>query len=372
MIRKCIAHALALMLISGCNLLPQMQQTRHVNPVLPMSMTCIDLTDHLNRQISGLHQWRSIDTTVSVRLPGGMPHRLSGNIACQAPNFFRLSASSVIAHADLGANTERCWFYVQPGDGNLLTWKHEDAPLMQEFVKGVPRIDPDWLMEVLGVVPLDPEKFELSTGPAGAPELWLTSVTDDYRGNSLRRVIKVDTISGLIREHVIYDHERKPLVRATLKDHKSFQGHLLPQTVRLEFPEMDTELGLRFDKIETNCQLPGDLWAIPVRQNVQVVDVGEVLRRQAAYAVQTPGSSSEPMQRSPDRPDGSGMGNGRVTQTSGPNYLNLDHPGETSEFPDDLATPEWDEPTPGNRFSPTAGPDDMQRQTRKKSRWWPW
>ena len=116
------------LLVMGCELMPRQQrQTRYQNPVLPMSMTCDQLVDHLNHQTRGLTAWKSVDTTVSVRMPNGMPHKLSGNIACQAPDHFRLSASSIVAHADLGSNSERCWFYVQPGDGQVLTWRHEDA-----------------------------------------------------------------------------------------------------------------------------------------------------------------------------------------------------------------------------------------------------
>lgn len=288
MVNKCRIQAICLLLLMGCNLMPsQQQQTRYVDPVLSMSLTCEQLTEHLNRHCRGLQAWKCIDTTVTVRMPNGIPHKLSGNIACQAPRNFRLSASSVVAHADLGSNAERCWIYIQPGDGQVLTWRHEDAALLQYVAVGVPQIDPDWLMAVLGVVPLDPADFEVSSGPAGARELWLTAVTDDYEGRPLRRVIKVDTVTGLPREHVIYNSEREPLIRATLKEHTSCQGYLLPRTVNLEFPELDTELTLRFNKIETNCQLPTALWTVPEKRNVRVTDLGDLVR---ARGPQTPSS----------------------------------------------------------------------------------
>ncbi len=291
MVNKGWVQAVCLTLIMGCNLTPRQQPLRHVDPVLPMSMTCRELTDHLNRQSQGLDAWRSINTTLTVSgagMPGILPqHTLEGNIACQAPNRFRLTASSFVAHADLGSNDERCWFYVQPGDGNILTWRHQDSPLVEEFAVGIPRIDPEWLLVVLGVVPINPDDFELSSGPAGSSELWLTAVTDDFQGRSLRRVIKVDTSNGMAREHAIYDSNRRPLIRALLDDHRSFQGHVIPGRVTLKFPEMNSELCLKFNKIETNCHLDDTFWTIPERPNVQIVDLGNVLRSHALRVPQT-------------------------------------------------------------------------------------
>ena len=278
--QNCLTVLLVVTVVSGCNILGTQQKTRYIEPVLPSTMSCKDLVDHLNRQSHGLHAWQSTDSVLTARLPNGMPLRLSANIACAAPNQFRLRASNLVANVDLGANQDRCWFYVKPGEGKVLTWRHEDSELLQHLSVGVPRIDPDWLMVVLGVMPLDSQDFDVSPGPAGSKELWLTAVADDFDGRSLRRVIKVDTLTGRAREHVIYNHERSPLIRASLKDHKTVQGFLVPQTVKLEFPEMDTDLTLKFGKIEPNCSLSAGLWCVPNHRNVEVVDLGNAVRAQ--------------------------------------------------------------------------------------------
>lgn len=278
MFRVRLILAVGLLAGGGCSWLPTRQQTRYVDPKLPMSLSCSELVNHLNRQCHGLHAWRCMETTVYVRLPNGIRQRLSGHLACEAPSRFRLTASNVLANADLGANAERCWFYSRPGDGQLLTWRHEDSDLLQQMNLGVPRIEPGWLMEVLGVMPLNAEEFTTATGPAGSQELWLTSVSDGAHGTTMRRVIKVDAVSGMVREHGIYDQDRNPVVRAAVTNHKSVGGHLLPRDVLIEFPRMDTELSLRFGTIETNCRLPENLWRLPEHQNVQVVDLGNHLR----------------------------------------------------------------------------------------------
>lgn len=278
MLRLCLLLSFGLVAAGGCSWLPTKQKTRYVTPKLSTSMTCSELVDHLNRQCHGLHAWRCMDTTLYVRMPNGIPARLSGHLACEAPSRFRLTASSLVANTDIGANAERCWFYSRPGAGQLLTWQHQDAELLQNVDLGVPRMEPAWLMEVLGVMPLNAADFAISTGPAGGQELWLTAVSDNPDGSSVRRVIKVDTVSGLIREHAIYDQDRTLLVRASVSGHKSVGGHLLPREVALDFPQMQTQLTLRFGPVETNCRLPENLWMMPVNREVEVVDLGNHIR----------------------------------------------------------------------------------------------
>lgn len=272
-----------LMISSGCQMPWHKKEPRYVDPALPMTLSTTELVDYLNRQNQGLESWRCTTTRMEVRLPNVLPVRLKGNIACQAPRRFRLTADNVIARADLGSNDNRCWFYSRPGEPAVMTWKHEDSAMIQQVPSGVPYIDPNWLMLVLGVKPLDASDYEVSHGISGGRELWLSAIEDSPTGRSLRRVIKVETIRGVIREHSVYDSEANPLVRAHLSRHQSFNGHLIPKLVKLQFPQMDSEITLTFEGIETNPHLSDGLWRLP-DNNIKVVDVGNVIRQR--YGVQ--------------------------------------------------------------------------------------
>jgi hypothetical protein len=273
---------ICLIALCGCRLLPSRSEPRYVDPALPMTMSRIELVDYLNKKHQGLTSWRDIDMSLGVHLPNGLYQRLSGTIACEAPNRFRLTASNFMAKADFGSNSDRCWVYVKPGDPAVLTWTHDDAPLLQHMPVDIPRIDPEWLMLVLGVSPLKHEDYELDSAPTGERELWLTAIEDNYSGRPLRRVIKVDTIEGVVREHAIYDSERNPLVKAILSRHKSINGHVLPQVVQLKFPQLETELKLTFSRIETGYQLADKTWEVPRNYNADIVDLGQLMRYQMA------------------------------------------------------------------------------------------
>ena len=262
---------------TGCSMPGRQKQVQHRDPALPMTLNREELVSYLNNQNQGLDGWQSTSTRLAVRLPNGMYQRLKGAIACQSPQYFRLTASNVIARTDLGSNASRCWVYVKPGESALMTWKHQDTSLLQQIPTGIPYIDPNWLMLVLGIKPLDVNDYELSRGPAGTRELWLTAIEQSATGRPLRRVIKVDTMHGVVREHSVYDSEAHPLVRAVLSGHKPHGGNLIPSCVKLQFPQMDSELALTFGNIEVNPNLPDALWRLP-DHGVKVVDLGKIIR----------------------------------------------------------------------------------------------
>lgn len=274
---KILLCVLTLLPGTGCQMPAHQQEARYVDPVLPMSCGRCELVDHLNRQNQDLDGWQCTSTRMQVRLPNGMTQRLKGAIACQAPQYFRLTASNVIANADLGSNASRCWVYVKPGENAVMTWKHEDTSLLQQMPGGVPYIDPNWLMLVLGVTPLDADDYELRPGPAGTHELWLTATEQRLNGPPQSRRIKVDAVHGVIREHSVYDSEENLLVRAILSQHRHHDGKQIPEVVKLQFPQMNSEMLLTFHNIETNPHLPDELWRLP-DHNVKVVDLGQVIR----------------------------------------------------------------------------------------------
>ena len=326
-------------------------------PKLSMNITSDELVQHLNSKTQGLEGWRCTSTRMQVRLPNGISQRLKGAIACQAPNYFRLTASNVIATADLGSNNHRCWVYVKPGESAVMTWKHEDTALLQQIPSGVPYIDPNWLMLVLGVTPLDPADYEISS-PAGSRELWLAAIETGASGRPLRRVIKVDVMSGDVREHAVYDSERNPLVRAQLSGYRVYNQKRIPQSVKLLFPQMDSELTLTFDGIETNPHLPDELWRMPDR-NMQVVDLGEVIRsrmlaeQQQFY--QPPTAHLEP-------PIFEGTRSAFVTPSGSGSY-----DGSEPEF-DDMEEPDWDTPISLSRTLEPAGHSESQPAPRQQRR----
>jgi hypothetical protein len=378
---------LTLMVItSGCQHLESRQQeARMVQPVLPDSIGRDELVDHLNQVNAGLKSWRCMDTVVHVSKPGLPLPRLTGRFACESPSRFRLVSDNFASSADFGANDDICWAYVKPGESVVLTWKHEDSHLLTQLPGDLPRLEPEWLMAVLGIQPLNPERYELQNSPLGSKELWLVSVEDAPDGSSLRRVIKVDPLSGLVREHALYNSNREHLLRAQLSDYRQCGGYRLPHHVRIEFPQHQTQLALTFRSIQTDCAIEPALWQVPEGRNLEVVDLGELVRARAmipnsAAPRQSPDHRQDPdpgdqttvfHQPKPTAMDGQGFsetddsGNG---SKSGNRQISYQQPGDaepTDEFPYD---PEFD----GGGGSAVPQFDIVTPSQAKKRSFWPW
>ena len=249
----------------------------HVDPVLSNTLSCEELVDYLNAKNQGLHGWRCMTTQVYVSMPGlPLPQKLSGALSCSAPSSFRLTADNFVAMADVGSNDELCWSYFKPGEPVVMTWHHEDSHLLEYIPGNFPRLDPAWLMVILGIQPLDAKDFKIQKPPAGSRELWLVSIEESASGQPLRRVIKVDTVRGFAREHSLIDHNGEHLLRAQLSNHRTCGGHVIPHTVKISFPPQKTELTLNFKGIEPNFRVADGLWAPPV--GVAHVDMGDYVR----------------------------------------------------------------------------------------------
>ena len=278
MIKNTTTLAMTL-LLSGCHIAPwSHRNAKPTGPPLPMNVSCDELVDHLNQQSGDLKAWQCTDVKVAASFPGIPYVRMKGNIACEYPNCFHLTATNPIASADMGANSEQCWFQSTPGHHGVISWRHEDSHLLQGFASQVPYIDPDWLMLVLGVKQLDSNDYVLE--PASDPrnnELRLSSVRRATGHAAHRYVIKVDRQSRVVREHIAFDRNGAAIVRAELSSHRDYDGHLLPQKVRLELPGNDRTLTLSFSRIDTNPSLDTALWIVPSVPGGDNVDLGSLI-----------------------------------------------------------------------------------------------
>ena len=92
-----------------------------------------------------------------------------------APKRFRLRAETGITgpELDLGSNDEVYWMWVKRADRPAVYWGRHDQ-FYQSAARDLLPVPPDWLIEALGVVQLDPTgqhegPFQNRPGAAGGP-----------------------------------------------------------------------------------------------------------------------------------------------------------------------------------------------------------
>lgn len=277
--------------LSGCALQNWMFPPADFGPRAPCrlspSVTKEQLVQHLNKNIqgsavsSGIASWQSTNVKITAT---GLPLGISvpASIAVEAPRNFRLRVSEPLTRGealDMGSNIGHFWFWAKDAQPQqVITLSHDDLPSAQRQLR-MP-IHPDWMMEVLGVIPIDPGKFSLRPGQTHTPTLELVSDLMSATGEPQRKVIRVDACHGIIREHAIYDGHGVLIARAALANHRvdSATGLVVPHVVSFYWPAMQQRMTMEFGSVELNPPaMPPQMWQIPNKPGSPRLDLSELL-----------------------------------------------------------------------------------------------
>lgn len=223
-------------------------------PVLSPDATAEQVIAHLNSNIAKCTAWRCTDVTVKSNQ---MPLSASAMMAVESPRRFRMLVSAMqIDLADLGSNDERMWIWMRPpadAPSYIYTCSHTDLGAAQQRT-ALP-FRPDWLMEVLGVMPIDPAEVEMTQNPGDAGEFLLRSEQQIAGGSPVVRIMTVDAKQGVIVNHALWNGATGELIaQAKLGDHRRDEqtGVLLPHEIQLSYPSADASMTLSIKNIEVN------------------------------------------------------------------------------------------------------------------------
>lgn len=247
----------------GCSHQWPFIQRQQLGPSLPVDATVTDVVDRLNENIVKLHGWRSTDVQISGR---GLLVRLEAMVDVERERKFRMVARSFTnEEADLGSNEEWCWFWMKRSvPKRIYLARHEDVA-GTAFGGQIP-FQPDWLMQVLGVTPLNPSEYTLHNHPENKRVVTLVAETVSPGGRVVRRLIDVDSRHGLITGYTLQDISGRLLARARLSEHRVDRetGIVMPHRVQLEWPPAQLDLMLHIGRIDVNPVRGGEqTWQMP-------------------------------------------------------------------------------------------------------------
>jgi hypothetical protein len=273
---------------SGCKLLHWIRPTPKPEPivqVLPDDATLDEITDHLNSQRASILGWKS--TKVRIEPTGKiLSPKLTGNLTVEGPKNLRLVAESILGpEVDFGSNSERFWFWVKRSDPKyVLTGSH--AGLAKQSAVQMP-FPPEWLMEALGVVPIDTTDVQMLRNPEESKVKMVSSKL--IQGQQVQRVMIVDLSIGQIVEHALFDSENRLIARATMsrfllpsgvrKYDAAGNEIRLPHTVALSWPQAEMELTMKFEDIELNPKVLARQWEMISYPGYEVMDLDEQNRQ---------------------------------------------------------------------------------------------
>ncbi|MCA9031670.1 MAG: hypothetical protein KDA66_12730 [Planctomycetaceae bacterium] len=280
-----------LLVAEGCHL-PRWP-SRH-SAVLPPTASKTEIIAHLNHNVmgdgssGGLVSWQTGDARASAP---GMPFSLPTSIAVEAPRSFRLRTSHPMSGtqlADIGSNEDIFWVWMKtPDNMPIMTVSHEDVGLaMDELALEIP-VDPTWMMEVFGVIPINEQEFEIVRRDSTSPIVDLVATRTSPQGVTVQRVIRVDTFRGQIIEHQLRDANGQLTALAELDNYRLHESDIyLPHLIRLSWPSQNQELKLELGHPDVNPRALAEnkeLWQPPVIHGAQTIDLGAVVRRRRGY-----------------------------------------------------------------------------------------
>lgn len=255
---------------------------------LPPEATKDEVIAYLNKNVlgdgdrPGLTSWSS---SIKVTATGMAGIETKGEIAVAAPRNLRLNVFQPVSKnlvMDLGSNDEQFWLWSQEEKQQVMTCRHDDfAMALTELNMPLP-FHPDWMMEVFGVIPLDPSEFRMERPFSGSPIADLIADRYGPSGEPVQRVIRIDSCHGYVMEHQLRRNDGSTIARAILYNHYRDPATQLTiaKKVRIDWPDIDGFIVLTFSDINVNPTVSDDSpkWTMPSPPGSQVVDLGDLAR----------------------------------------------------------------------------------------------
>jgi hypothetical protein len=249
---------------------------------LPANATADQVVHYLNQNVAKIENWRATD--VKIRATNAPP--LSGDLTVERDHRFRLVVNSLVGNeVDFGSNDQHFWLWMkrqQPA--GVYYAAHEDLATARQNLP-IP-FEPDWLMQALGIQPIDAHGVRLEREP-GAGTLKLVSDHTLPNGRPIRREVEVDACHGRVLAHACYDQGGQLLARAILQEHRIDPGSqaILPHYVRLDWPSAGMSLAMNLGSVQVNSgSFPDAMWHMPTPSGTPLVNVGRSAENVAAVA----------------------------------------------------------------------------------------
>jgi hypothetical protein len=246
--------------------------------VLPPTPTLAQVMQVVNDNSAKVTSLYTTEASISVPL---MP-ALHANIALERPRRFRLRADTALTgpEVDLGSNPELFWFWVKrtQRDDPKAVYFCSHANFANSPAKKMLPVEPEWLIEALGVTTFDPAGQHRGPIPVGGGRLQVqTSLTTP--SGPMTKVTVVDEARGLVLEQHLYDAQGQRVASALTSQHAAdpVSGAVLPRHIEIQWPATQFSMKIELRELQVN-QLAGDpqqLWSIPDYPGWPPFDLGQ-------------------------------------------------------------------------------------------------
>ena len=195
------------------------QYTQPLPRALPPSASLTQVIDVVNDNSARVQALSATRATITTP---GLPS-LNANIAFQRPRSFRLVAQKFMSpEVDLGSNDELLWFWLKRAQPPALLYcRHNEFAVSS--ARQVMPVEPEWLIEALGIVTFDPASQIEGPFPTGVGRLELKSKMPPG-GLAASRITIIDESRGTVLEEHVYDSRGTRLATRHVEQARSRSG----------------------------------------------------------------------------------------------------------------------------------------------------
>jgi hypothetical protein len=222
---------------------------------------------------------RSVFSTNANLKADGVPVNLRANLAIERPRNFRLRADHSISGAemDVGSNQQEFWLWIKRNQPPAtFVGRHDQFAVSQ--AKQIFPVEPEWLIEALGLVTFSPDQPIQGPIPRGTHEVEIRT-TRMTAGQPLNQVYRIDTTRGVITEQHLYAANGERIASAFCSEHRMQidQGVVMPRKVVLEWPATKMKLTLDLWDLQVNTIGPEQnaLWQKPSYDGYPEIDLAQ-------------------------------------------------------------------------------------------------
>lgn len=249
------------------------------------------LAEVINRNRS-IQQLES--NAVTVRTPG-IP-TLSARILWERPRRFRMTGGLsrlTGTDFDLGSNDDLFWMATRHGPSPTLYFARHDQ-FDSQMNRQVLPVSPDWLVEAMGIVELDPATVTETPNMRADGMLEVQSLINSQIG-SYRRTLVIDPKYATVRQVILRDPSGRMLATSTLSNHQHYPALQvsLPHRVQVQLmpvgaEPLDLDVVVSFYSLNDNQGTDPQRWTIPDTAGYTVVDLVQI---NASHSNQLPPSA---------------------------------------------------------------------------------
>ena len=266
------------------------------DPPLPLNATSEEILARINQNAyseyspEGLKSYRCDDVRVRMQ---GVPAPMRASMVVEAPRNLRLRVANPLSGGeavDIGSNEERFWMWAKDSKpANVLVCSHDQIAVATQVTSLPLPFRPDWLMEVLGVAPISGGKYEVRREKPKSPVAELVSVQRTPDQQPVRRIVKINTMFGVVLEHRVESMEGKMIARAVLSRHWRDPGTrlILPRQIAIDWPAADQTLALTLELNTVDFNPPAEsmaMWQVPQMSGFPEFDLGEYAMKQLGHS----------------------------------------------------------------------------------------